>query len=287
MSLPVNSLNNKHLHEGPLPSAVYNKLPHIDDMADAAAKDPKAHAILLGIIAAQGLADKFSVHLVHKHFDLPEGRVMVYETVNGKSHGDFILCSPRIPQKTPGMRGLYFKAALDGNMIAYEFTTDPGTDLSAHEDFVAKFAAAVLELGVQDVFALTAVTICPKETVFTEFELGQVLSTVLVTDSSWLPAQDVAKATNTDWLATTEYAQYTDGLVPGIVQLKCTETRSKRHYNFTCSRTRSGRHLGHTPTPVAGEPPQDNVLHINGEVLQEGTEGHAIISCALRMIDVA
>ncbi|KAI1159533.1 hypothetical protein F5B18DRAFT_655568 [Nemania serpens] len=292
MSPPVSSLNNGHLHENPLPSAEYNKLPNIDKMADAAANNAKAHAILLGVIAAHGLADKFSVHLTHKHFDLPEGRVMVYEMVKGKSHEDFILCSPRIPQKTPNMRGLYFKAALDGNMIAYEFTTNPGMDLSDHKDFVAKFATAVLELGVQDVFALTALSICPKEKVFTEFELGQVLSTVLVANSSWLPAQDVAGTTNTDWLATADYAQYADGLVPGIIQLKCTDTRpkptqSRKHFNFTCSTTRTGKHLGHAPASFVGQPPQDNVLRINGEVLPEGTEGHAIVSRALQMIDVA
>ncbi|KAK4188372.1 hypothetical protein QBC35DRAFT_496565 [Podospora australis] len=287
MSLPFNPLNNGRLHEGPLPSAEYNKLPHIDNMADAAANNPKAHAILLGIIAAHGLADKFSIHLVHKHFDLPEGRVMVYETVRGKSHGDFILCSPRIPQKTPNMRGLYFKAALDGTMFAYEFTTDPGMDLSAHGDFVARFATAVLQLGVQDIFALTALSVCPTDKIFTEFELGQVGSTVLVADSSWLPTQDVETATTTDWLATADYAQYADGSVPGIIQLKCTKTRSGSHYNVTCSTTRNGSHLGHAPDPFAGQPPQDNVLNINGEVLQEGTEGYAIVSYALQMIDVA
>ncbi|KAI1453990.1 hypothetical protein F4805DRAFT_441192 [Annulohypoxylon moriforme] len=285
MSRSINALNNGCLYEGPLPSAEYNKLPHIDDMKDAAADNPKAHAILLGIIAAHGLADKFSIHLVHKHFDIPEGRVMVYETVQGKTHGDFVLCSPREPQKCPNLRGLYFKADIGGNMAAYEFTTEPGMDLSAHESFVTKFATAVLELGVQDTFALTALSICPQDKILTEFELGQVGSTVLVGDNSWLPTQDVETSTSTDWLATSDYAQYADGSVPGIIQLKCTMTQSKKHYNFTCSRTKQGTHLGHAPDPFAGETPQDGVFSINGEVLEEGTEPHAIISHALKMIE--
>ena len=40
-------------------------------------------------------------------------------------------------------------------MIAYEFTTDQGEDLSAHEAFVTEFSNAVLDLDVQNVFALT------------------------------------------------------------------------------------------------------------------------------------
>lgn len=73
------------------------------------------------------------------NFDLPQGRVLVYETVKSKTYGDFILSSPRFPEKTQNLRGLYFKAADDGSMSAYEFTTDPGVDLSGHEDFVARF----------------------------------------------------------------------------------------------------------------------------------------------------
>ena len=45
------------------------------------------------------------------------------------------------------MRGLYFKVALNKTIIAFKFTIDLGMDLSAHEDFVARFATAVLQLS--------------------------------------------------------------------------------------------------------------------------------------------
>lgn len=108
---PTAYLNNTNLHEVPFASTGCNKLPHVDDMKDAAASRPKEHAILLGIVAAHRLSEQFSIHLVHKHFNVDDGRVMVYETVQGNPHGDFLLCSPRLPQKCPNMRGLYFKAA--------------------------------------------------------------------------------------------------------------------------------------------------------------------------------
>lgn len=256
-------------------------------MKMAAVHNYKSHAILLGIIAAHGLADQYSVHLVHKHFDVPDGRVMVYETVRGNTHGDFILSSPRVPENCPNLRGLYFKAERDGNMVAYEFTTEPGRDMSTHRDFVAKFASVVMELGVQDIFALTVLSICPKDKTPTEFELGHVGSTVLVSNASWLPTQDVSMATSTDWIATDDYAHCADGSVPGITQLKCSVTRSGGHYNVTCSRTRNGSHLGHAPDPFAAQQPQDPVLTLNGEILREGSEPFAIISHALEMVDAA
>ena len=81
MSAPVNSLNSVRRQETPLPSAQSNKLPHIDDMKEAAANRAKAYAVLLEIIAAYGLVGTFSLHLFHKHFDVPEGRINMYETI--------------------------------------------------------------------------------------------------------------------------------------------------------------------------------------------------------------
>lgn len=281
------NLNNARLHEGPLPSQQYNNLPHIDDMRDAAANHAKAHATLLGLIASHGLADKFSIHLVHKHFDIPEGRIMVYETVpQTSSHETFVLCSPRRPGPMVGFRGLYFKADAKGEMTAYEYTTAPGSDLSGHEDFVAAFADALVRFGVQDVFALTAHSICAKDKVLTEFELAYVLSTILVYDATWLPAQDAVASTSTDWLATDDYAQYANGDVPGIVQLKCLETRAG-HYNVTCSRTRNGSHLGRAPDPFSGEPAQDMLVELNGQAVEHGSKSHAIVTHALERIDLA
>ena len=86
INMDVNLLNNVNLDETPLPASSYNELPHIDDMKDTASRHAKAHAQLLGLIASHGLAQQFSIHLIHKHFNIPEGRVMVYETVRGPNH---------------------------------------------------------------------------------------------------------------------------------------------------------------------------------------------------------
>ncbi|KAJ5963041.1 hypothetical protein N7501_007982 [Penicillium viridicatum] len=281
-------LNNSRLEETPYPSAEYNKLPHIENMSNAAAEHSKYHAVLLGIIAAHGLQETFSLHLVHKHFDLPEGRFMVYENVQSTAHNEVILCSPRLPVKYPNVRGLYFKAVAEGRMAAYEFTTEPGVDLSAHEDFVAKFSSAVIKFGVQDIFALTAVSICPEDKVLTEFEMAHVLSTVLVTDASWLPTPDMAASTSTDWIATQDYEKYAEGPVPGIIQLQCMTTRSTYHTNVKCKKSSDGKHYQQKKRPeiVSGGGSEECILEINGEVLHCGSEPHAIVSHALSLVDV-
>ncbi|KAI6527704.1 hypothetical protein MCOR05_008693 [Pyricularia oryzae] len=287
------ALSNAKLIETPLASVDYNLLPHIDEMRDAAAQNARAHAILLGTIAAHGLSAIFSVHLVHRHFNIPEGHVMVYQKGKEPDHGEFILCSPRTPEATNKMRGLYFRALSDGNMAAYEFTTEPGQDLSAHEKFVEIFARTVVDLGVQDIFALTVVGIVDINRVLTEFEMVSILSTILVYNAAWLPDYDAERATSTDWVASRDYAQKlaqnSGGEVPGIITLKCTKTRSNTHYNVTCSKTRGGSHYEQKPAVPQPEAMESGNGHgnfyIGGKRVAEGSEGYAVMSMAMRMVE--
>lgn len=262
MASYISGANNANIDESPLLASLYNKLPHIDDMRDIAAKHAHAHAALLGLIYSHGLAEHLSIHLVHKHFDIPDSRVMVYETVEGRNHPGFVLSSPRIPSHCTGLRGLYFQARPDGKMAAYEYTTAPGVDLSTYAEFVAKFARMALDLDVENVFALTVAAL--GDGLLTEFEMADHSARILVKDKpTWLP-QGEAQSTSTDWIATADYAPYADGVggVPGIVQLKCLQVRSDGHYNVTCSSTRSGSHyqgdadfmLGGEPVPLDSEP---------------------------------
>lgn len=164
---------------------------------------------------------------------------MVYETVHGEGHPEFVLCSPKVPSDCSNLHGLYFLAHPSGKMNAYEYTTEPSEDLSAYTSFVVEFARAVCELGVRNMFALTAKK--PGEGLFVEYEMSGCSSTILVRNPTWLPQK--GRATSTDWIATkdSDYIAQ-DPNVPDIIKLKCTVARSNTHGNVTCSVTRTGRH---------------------------------------------
>lgn len=249
-------------------------------MRDTASRHAKAHVQLLGLTASHGLAQQFSIHLIHKHFNIPGGQVMVYETVRGPNHPDFVLCNPRDPAKVANLRGLYFRALPGGKMAAYEYTTELGEAMSKHTDFVAMFAQTVLALGVQDVFALTAKKF--HSGVLTEFEMSDVISTILVSNPTRLPSADSETSTSTDWVATPDYAAYAnaaDDSVPGILSLKYTITRSNKHYNVTCSQTRFGSHYEQQPAMPDGE------LLLDGEPLLKDSEAFAVISRARALVE--
>ncbi len=178
--MSCSALSNAKLDESPLSSEAYNSLPDIDAMTRAGDEHQAARASLLALINAHGAGDKFSVHLVHKHFEVPDGRVMVYEPVKGQGHPDFLLCSSRDPLSfAPGsLRGLYFRARHDGTMAAYEYTTEAGPDLSGYEHFVLEFARRCIDPGVENIFALSARQATPKP--LSEFEFSAAKATILV-----------------------------------------------------------------------------------------------------------
>ncbi|KAI1870189.1 hypothetical protein JX265_006359 [Neoarthrinium moseri] len=236
----VGPLNNKNLSEALLPAAEYNALPHIHSCKLEPLKHHEAHAALLNLIAKNDLNHVFSIHLIHKHFDCPEGHVMVYEKVAGGKTPDFIVMTPREAAKTQGLRGLYFMANAEGKMIAYEYTTEPAKDLSAYEDVVADFATIANHYGVGHIFCLGAEGISSVENPQAEFEMAALSSTVVV-DANSLPGINDLPYTVTDWKPAPEQQQkktvggtgelggtiYPE--VPGLLTLKCIESRSGKH----------------------------------------------------------
>jgi len=130
--------------------------PHVDSMKGVSAKHASGRNKLLGLISSNKLQGIFSIHLVHKHFDLPENRVMVYEMIKSSNdYPDFQISCPRVPSKCQNLHGLYFRADVGGRMVAYEYTTDPLVDISSYGEFFRQFSNLVVELGLQDVYSLT------------------------------------------------------------------------------------------------------------------------------------
>ncbi|KAK8051160.1 hypothetical protein PG993_002545 [Apiospora rasikravindrae] len=241
-------LKNSNLLEHRLPSENYNALSPIDKCSLEPLKHREAHNTLLNLIAGHGLSDKFSVHLIHKHFDVPQDQVMVYEKVKGGKTPDFVIMTPRDPKRVPAgttLRGLYFKTTPDDKMQAYEYTTEPATDLSAHEDFVKTYATLANGLGVGHVFALGAQGIATVDTPLAEFEMGPYLSTVLVEAES-LPGLKEMKSSATGWKPTSAGDSKEDGS-NNLQDKALTGTRTivpevKGHITSRCVKNSQGWH---------------------------------------------
>ncbi|KAK8079492.1 CAAX prenyl protease 1 [Apiospora hydei] len=285
-------LKNSNLLEHRLPSEDYNALSRIDECKLEPLKHREAHNTLLNLIAGHGLSDKFSIHLVHKHFDVPQDKVMVYEKVKGGKTPDFVIMTPRDPKAVPAgttLRGLYFKTTPDNKMQAYEYTTAPATDLSAHEDFVKTYATLANGLGVGHVFALGAEGIATIETPLAEFEMGPYLSTVLVETES-LPGLEEMSSSVTGWKpadAGNDGSKVQDKALTGTGMVGGTiYPEVKGQMLTTCIASRSGSHCYHgKPTNSSSVAAEDDAnTSLSGTGMVGGTiypevKGQMLTTC--------
>jgi hypothetical protein len=253
MATTLGPLKNVNLLEAPLPASIYNALANIEQTRDDSDKHATARTQLLNLIADHDLSHIFSVHLVHKHYPIPEGRVMVYQRTEGQNHS-YLLCTSRSPEDIDGLRGMYFMAAPkesgEGKMVAYEYTNEAGADLSAHEGFVSAFVETATRLGVEKIFALTAVPVSSLSNALAEVELPSHSSTVLVSESL-LPEFDGMPSSETDWVPGSASPEAS---VPGTVTT-----------TVTCFYDRAGNHNYHGDKRMADNPA---LMQIMNEAMQ-------------------
>lgn len=191
--------------ELPLSSAEYNALPFADTAQDDTTPETAAATRdkLLKLISDHGLSDVFSVHLLHRHFDVPEAQVMVYVNVLGPNHPTYQILAPRKPKNTPNLQGRYFFAATDGSMKAYEFSSEPQPDINQYHSFCSLFWKEVTRLKAQEIFAL-GVRPYFSLTNATEIEIPDANATVFVENF------ELNGSFETDWTNPSE--QWTEGL---------------------------------------------------------------------------
>jgi hypothetical protein len=194
VSVPVLALSQVNppliqptMDQSPIPSKEYNSLPYVrkaHERSESTAHEA-ARVQLLQLIHDHNLDHMFSVHLLHKHSDAPEGKVMVYELVCGSDHPTFRVLVPRDPRKDKDADSIlnpkYFFATAAGTMRAYEYSKEPMPDIAKHHWFLPIFARKLLDLKVQDTFSLGVIPLV-QLTGATEIELSNFHATVFVKD---------------------------------------------------------------------------------------------------------
>ncbi|KAH9902142.1 hypothetical protein F4778DRAFT_110555 [Xylariomycetidae sp. FL2044] len=224
---------NDNLIGKPISAAEFNALPHVQKMKEKTVELQSQREQLLRLIAENGVSDIFTVHLIHKHYDVEKGQVIVHVPHKGQGCPDFTIGRAH-PASTEGARGLFFIASPEepGKMYAYEYTTAPADDLSRHGDFVAKFAIETLRLGVREVFAL-AVNAPDKNIV--EVEIPRYKATVSF-DGNAFPEFAQLKSWAVTW-GPQKLRPSTPLTVPGVQTL----SDGKEHYIDS----RTGNHGTH------------------------------------------
>jgi hypothetical protein len=102
------------------------------------------------IFVKHGVTSNFGVHLLHRHFPIPDGSVMLYD--NRDPDMEICWVTPLDRTIHAELRGRTFKVNDSGQFVPYEY--DIGDDFQVSNEFLAELSDEIQKNGQQDVLAL-------------------------------------------------------------------------------------------------------------------------------------
>jgi hypothetical protein len=166
-------------------SADYNNLPHIAD----ASQVPIDHSVdlqeLRSLLVKHNVPNHVCIRLVHKHFDVNPGEIMMIKSLDIPNRGHLSVLRPQEAAANAATYGIHYMVDNDGQLRPYEYSTSPVPDLSPLKSFLAEFCQAVLQRGLQKKLGLKfSSDMGPGKVGWTEFEFPNDRSTMMI-PSGW------------------------------------------------------------------------------------------------------
>ncbi|KAK3675090.1 hypothetical protein LTR78_005024 [Recurvomyces mirabilis] len=138
-----------------LPAAVYNTLPHIDNMKKVPVKNADDIRDLSALLQKYKLGDRVRIKLIHIHFQLKEGEVFAARDVIVPKIGPCNIMQAVPARQSQPLYGHHYFVNTDGDLAAYEYMSQPGPDMSQHQTFVREFCKLVQERHLQHTLGLS------------------------------------------------------------------------------------------------------------------------------------
>lgn len=129
----------------------YNSLPDDGDQRQVS----EAHLQdILRLILANGVEDKFGVHLIHGHLQLGKGEVMFGKPLTSRDVRG-VWTRPTTDLDLNNVHGHIFTLNLDGQFTAYEYHEGPLPVMNPNDNiFVSQFGAFLQNHGLADLLGL-------------------------------------------------------------------------------------------------------------------------------------
>ncbi|RHZ48873.1 uncharacterized protein CDV56_100296 [Aspergillus thermomutatus] len=108
------------------------------------------------ILTRYNVQDKFGIHLIHGHFEIPSDQVMLGHYFESPA-GCWTKPVPIEDVDTSNIHGHTFKLSLDGILVAYEYREGPPINVSEIDpSFFEDIFRYLLEHNLTDIFGLQA-----------------------------------------------------------------------------------------------------------------------------------
>jgi hypothetical protein len=243
------------------PASLYNSIEFIHHQEGTA----KAHAddltALRELLVKHDMPESVCVKLLHIHFHLKQGEVIVAHELDASPLGMIPFLEPMDSKTVGKVYPCSFVVDKQGDLQAFEYTdAADGPDLTAYPEFVADFCALVVERGVQGQFGIAVISGVAKDGAWLELDYPEKRATFLLPEHVPVPKSDLLEVRMT----VTKFQR------PDINKL---DVITHGHVEHSWSRRRA---VGHEIQP-------DGVttkggLHLTGVPLELGTPFHHVVS---------
>ncbi|KAE9396558.1 hypothetical protein BT96DRAFT_1021267 [Gymnopus androsaceus JB14] len=157
---------------------------------------------LCDLIDDHNLTDRLAIRLVHKHFDLEENELAVFQSINvdDVALGPVVTLSPLSASNITEYIGKHFLFNGD-TLVAYEWIANnvgDGVDLSKYPEFTSAFIETLVAGNATEIFGLATISDYDK-VLLSEFEIPHLRTTVMVSECLLSPDADTS-VIDTNWI---------------------------------------------------------------------------------------
>ncbi|KAI0098050.1 hypothetical protein GGR51DRAFT_552715 [Nemania sp. FL0031] len=244
--------------------STYNTLPLITQVAEVPNDHSQDLQDLRDMLNKHNVPKGVSVRLIHKHFDITEGEVMVFDKIPVPGYGVVQIMKPTVRPNNHQLRGIHYFVDDNASLQAYEYGNYEVPDMSGFESFLAEFCSLVSKRGLQHKFGLKLrCEDYTDQTGWTEYELHEKRGTIMFPDGMPMPDGECDLSVTTEWKA-----------IFNELPRTCKHTTTCGHGRSRC------KHCNH-----CNNHPDDNVVNfgneagfcLGGQKILPGTPVHDIV----------
>ncbi|KKP00540.1 hypothetical protein THAR02_07344 [Trichoderma harzianum] len=172
-------------------TSLYNGIPFIHDMGDAAQIYADDLNYLKGLLDKHGMPPSVCIKLIHIHFHLNEGEILAISEISAPPYGQIPFLAPMTPDAETRVYGCHYIVDDASNLQPFEFTTNQrGVDLAAYPAFVSEFCAAVAQRGLKHKFGLSIKSGAAEHGSWIELDYPEKRATFLIPSHVSLPQSE-------------------------------------------------------------------------------------------------
>ena len=255
-----------------VPFDIYNSLPHIEQVATTLDDHSEDLNVLRQLLTKHEILKDVSIRLIHKHFDIQDGEVMVFSKVDLPYYGTIQTMKPVLPSPDDQkLRGINYFANDQGSVQAYEYAECEVPDMEKFACLLQEFCGIVTERRLRHRFGLKLKVEDELDRIsWTEFEFHEKRSTIMLQEGMPMPEGTFDHVVSTEWNSSM--------IDDDNDSRTCKHKKTCRHGPTVCSHcTHCSRHERESRHDI-GDDGRETIFYLGGQRIVPGTSIFGLIN---------